>query len=186
MNDDRIEQALRALAEQDSACGAPSRVEFRLLEAVRRRRRMKIAWRAGVAAAVVIGIAVAGAHWAAAPGLRPSPTVLAEFPVAVSTVSTPVPAPAQTPKPATVRKRTPRSIPVQAPAKEILTEFFPLMDAPPPFERGELVRVVLPASALRVVGLPVREEHLADPVQADVLIGEEGMARAIRFVSFEQ
>jgi hypothetical protein len=184
MSDDRIEQALRALAEQDSTCEAPPRVEIRLLEAVRRRRRMKMAWRAGVAAAVVIGIAAAGAHWAAAPRLRPSPP-LAELPVAVPAVPTSVIAQAQTPRRVVARRRTPRSVAVQAPAKEILTEFFPLMDAPPPFERGELVRVVLPASALRVVGLPVREGHLADPVQADVLIGEEGMARAIRFVSFE-
>jgi hypothetical protein len=38
---------------------------------------------------------------------------------------------------------------------------------------------------MQIVGLPVREEHLADPVQADVLIGEEGLPRAIRFVTFE-
>jgi len=90
-------------------------------------------------------------------------------------------------KPADPPRRAVRAEAIQAAApEEIDTPFFPLLDAPPPFERGELVRVSLPASAMRVVGLPVREESLEEPVLADVLIGEEGMARAIRFVSFEQ
>ncbi len=59
------------------------------------------------------------------------------------------------------------------------------MNPAPPFERGQILRVDVPASAMRAVGLPVREERLADRVQADVLVGEEGMPRAIRFVSFE-
>jgi hypothetical protein len=67
--------------------------------------------------------------------------------------------------------------------KEVTTEFYSLMDDPPPFERGELLRVSVPASAMRSVGLPVSEEHLDDVVQADVLVGEEGLARAIRFVN---
>ena len=73
-----------------------------------------------------------------------------------------------------------------APRQEIVTDFFPLVDVAPPFERGELVRVNLPASAMRTVGLPVREERLSDRVQADVLVGQEGMPRAIRFVKYYQ
>jgi hypothetical protein len=38
---------------------------------------------------------------------------------------------------------------------------------------------------MQMVGLPVREDRLADSVEADVLVGEEGLPRAIRFVSFE-
>jgi hypothetical protein len=74
--------------------------------------------------------------------------------------------------------------PVTGP-QEVVTDFFPLMDPAPPFERGQLLRVELPASAMQMVGLPVREDRLADSVQADVLVGEEGLPRAIRFVSFE-
>ena len=70
-------------------------------------------------------------------------------------------------------------------AREVVTDFFPLMDPAPPFERGQMLRVQLPAAAMRTVGLPVREDHLADPIQADVLVGEEGMPRAIRFVRFD-
>ena len=70
--------------------------------------------------------------------------------------------------------------------RETVTQFFPLLDVAPPFERGELLRVMVPASTMRRVGLPVNENRLADPVYADVLVGQEGLARAIRFVSYEQ
>jgi hypothetical protein len=82
---------------------------------------------------------------------------------------------------------TPRAV-RQRPAapREVTTDFFPLVDYAPPFERGELVRVSVPASAMRAVGLPVREERIADRVQADILVGQEGLARAIRFVSYSQ
>ena len=72
------------------------------------------------------------------------------------------------------------------PLREIATGFYPLLDVQPPFERGELVRVVVPAGTMRTVGLPVSEDHLTDLVQADVLVGQEGLARAIRFVGFEK
>jgi len=70
--------------------------------------------------------------------------------------------------------------------RETVTQFFPLLDVAPPFERGELLRVMVPASTMRRVGLPVNENRLTDPVYADVLVGQEGLARAIRFVSYEQ
>ena len=79
-----------------------------------------------------------------------------------------------------------RPAPPQVQAREIVTEFFPLLDAAPPFERGELLRVTVPASTMRKVGLPVNEDRLGDRVYADVLVGQEGLARAIRFVSYEQ
>jgi hypothetical protein len=68
---------------------------------------------------------------------------------------------------------------------EVVTDFFPLMNPAPSFGRGQMLRVQLPAAAMQTVGLPVREEHLDDLVQADVLVGEEGMPRAIRFVRFD-
>jgi hypothetical protein len=69
---------------------------------------------------------------------------------------------------------------------EVVTDFFPLMDPAPPFQRGRILRVEVPASAMKMVGLPVHEEHLNDPVEADVLVGEEGLPRAIRFVKLER
>ena len=89
--------------------------------------------------------------------------------------------PAAPPKVRPVRRRT-----APKPLREIATEFFPLMDVPLPFERGELLHVIVPAATMRAVGLPVNEDRLADRVQADVLVGEEGLARAIRFLRYEQ
>lgn len=60
------------------------------------------------------------------------------------------------------------------------------MDVPPPVGHGALVRVNLPAEAMRAVGLPVREDRLSERVQADVLLSEEGLATAIRFVKVSQ
>jgi hypothetical protein len=51
----------------------------------------------------------------------------------------------------------------------------------PPFESGELVRVTLPLDALPALG--VAPPAAADAVvQADVLVGQDGFARAIRLV----
>ncbi len=68
--------------------------------------------------------------------------------------------------------------------REITTEFIPLMqDAG--FSQSEgvhLVRVELPRSALSSFGIPVNAEQSGGRVKADVLLGEDGTARAIRFV----
>ena len=64
------------------------------------------------------------------------------------------------------------------------TEFFPFMAAGPrfPSEQRQFVRVKLPRSALQVFGLPMNMERSREPVQADVLLGEDGRALAVRFV----
>jgi hypothetical protein len=49
-------------------------------------------------------------------------------------------------------------------------------------ERGEVIRVQMPRSALIAFGLPVNVERADMPVKADLLVGEDGLARAIRFV----
>jgi hypothetical protein len=64
------------------------------------------------------------------------------------------------------------------------TEFLPFMAAGPrfPSEQRQFVRVKLPRSALQVFGLPMNMERAREPVQADVLLGEDGRALAVRFV----
>jgi hypothetical protein len=68
---------------------------------------------------------------------------------------------------------------------ESVTEFISLVagtpDAPP-LESGQLVRVQLPRAALASLGLPSNIERQNEPVKADVLLGYDGLARAIRFV----
>ena len=49
-------------------------------------------------------------------------------------------------------------------------------------EGGQLVRVELPRSTLSSFGLPVNQARLDEPIKADVVLGNDGIARAIRFV----
>jgi len=66
---------------------------------------------------------------------------------------------------------------------EVATEFIPFMAVGGLYPgEQQLVRVKLPRSTLETFGLPVNRERVREPVQADVLIGEDGLARAIRFV----
>ncbi|HZI19693.1 MAG TPA: hypothetical protein VEY09_13975 [Pyrinomonadaceae bacterium] len=66
---------------------------------------------------------------------------------------------------------------------EYATDFIPLPGGQAgPVVAGQLVRVELPRSALSRFGLPVTAESTGERVKADVLLGEDGMARAIRFV----
>jgi hypothetical protein len=183
MSDERVQAALRILAEADRGKEASPEVEARL-QAAFRRQRPAPAWRnswmwPAIAAAAVLTVVMVSDWRARTPqppiqAVAPVPAALPVREPATETVST------AAEKPPPVRRTRP------AARREIVTDFFPLVDYAAPFERGELVRVSLPASAMRTVGLPVREERLMDRVQADVLVGQEGLARAIRFVSYSQ
>jgi hypothetical protein len=75
------------------------------------------------------------------------------------------------------------SVTTYAKNSEYATDFFSLSyDNQEPMERGEVIRVQMPRSALVAFGLPVNVERADTPVKADLLVGEDGMARAIRFV----
>lgn len=67
---------------------------------------------------------------------------------------------------------------------EVATDFFPLINdqASQPLESGQLIRVQMPRSALASFGLPVNLERTNVPVKADVLLADDGSARAIRFI----
>ena len=176
MSEERVVEALRALSEQDASREASPEVEARLRVRFQTRRRRgawrrAAAWATAAAAAMVVFLAVTNRR-------PPAPAPVREV-VTQAVVVQPEAAlevPVKTAR--RVRKSATRP-------QEVVTDFFPLMDPAPPFERGQLLRVELPASAMQMVGLPVREDRLADSVQADVLMGEEGLPRAIRFVGFE-
>jgi hypothetical protein len=160
-----MKELLKALADSDRELEAPVAVEMRLRSAFRKQHaRPKWPYFA-LAASAAMTLLV----------LRTKPAVNPQV-VQARLVT---PAKVEPPAPPVPRKTVHR----KPPPKEVVTVFFPLMEDPPPFERGELLRVQVPASAMRSVGLPVSEDHLDDPVQADVLIGQEGLARAIRFVN---
>lgn len=62
-------------------------------------------------------------------------------------------------------------------------EFMPWPGAAdlPPLESGELVRMNLPVSLLPSLGVAPPAGHVV-AVRADVVIGQDGLARAVRFV----
>jgi hypothetical protein len=68
--------------------------------------------------------------------------------------------------------------------EEITTEFLPITYGSnlSQLDDGQIVRVELPRSALQSFGLPVNAERASERVKADVLLGHDGVARAIRFV----
>jgi hypothetical protein len=160
-----MNELLRALAESDRELQAPETVELRLRSAFRKKHtRPRWSYFAIAAAAALVLY------------LYPSPKPQT-MEIAVVTPGVPVLPTSRPPSRKVRHRKSPH---------EVMTEFYSLIEDAAPFERGELLRVSLPASAMRSVGLPVSEEHLDDPVQADVLVGQEGLARAIRFVRYER
>lgn len=69
-------------------------------------------------------------------------------------------------------------------ASEIATAFIPLAERRglAPADSLQLVRVELPRAALVSFGLPMNVERADQRIKADVLVGNDGVARAIRFV----
>jgi len=67
---------------------------------------------------------------------------------------------------------------------EVTTDFMPLsyMNASTFQDGGQIVRVELPRSRLASFGIPVNMDRYNERVKADILLGVDGMARAIRFV----
>ncbi len=67
--------------------------------------------------------------------------------------------------------------------RELVTEFFPLTYSNVPARGGYVVRMQVPRSALESFGATAFASDTASPnVLADVVIGNDGLARAVRFV----
>jgi hypothetical protein len=68
--------------------------------------------------------------------------------------------------------------------QEIATAFIPLMydDPVAGVDSGQIVRVRMSRSALISLGIPMNFDNAEKQINADVVVGEDGLARAIRFV----
>ena len=68
--------------------------------------------------------------------------------------------------------------------EEVATDFLPLThdSGSQPMESGQVIRVQVPRTALASFGLPINIERANEPVKADLLLAEDGSARAIRFI----
>ena len=52
-----------------------------------------------------------------------------------------------------------------------------------PYERAEIVRMEMPVSALAAAGIHISTPDTSARAQADLVVGEDGMARAVRVIS---
>src|SRR5262245_42840026 len=155
--DDRtLMTALRAVAEDDATLSASSDVERRLLaevHAIARMRRLRMRI-LPLAAAAVLVVAVGLPAWYASR------------------------------QRADVANRTTVSDGGAVPTREEATEFFPLPYSEVPAPGGYVVRMQVPRTALTSFGVTQFEpaEERTPTVLADVLVGGDGVARAVRFV----
>jgi hypothetical protein len=72
----------------------------------------------------------------------------------------------------------------------IASEFFPLQGQGemelPAGESSGVVRVAVPRATLLAFGLPMNPELAMEPLEAEILVGEDGAAQAIRFLHGRQ
>jgi len=183
---EHVERALKALREASRNVQAPEHIEICLRQAFRSqhaRRPSRVRSWAGAALAATMLIAalvtflLASAMRLEAPAPRlasiaPPAPVLRSQKTEVKLARAPA-----------VRRAKPKAV-VPQHDTEVVTDFFriPYTPAFTQMDRGQLIRVRVPATSMRNFGLPVREERMFDRIRADVLVGEDGIARAIRFV----
>ncbi|HKQ74897.1 MAG TPA: hypothetical protein VJ810_14480 [Blastocatellia bacterium] len=199
---------MRAVVAELAAEEPPERVDIALLAAFRAqtaapaissliptliRERRWSNWKlAAVAAGILILISMMAIFWRSASSFKPQREERAVAPTPASSPQ------AKPPNPAgpqfdrdqiVVEKKLPKRAPRRAPVDnsgetEVVTRFFPLREGEDltALESLQLVRIELPGSALSEVGLPVNPEIANAPVVADVVLGQDGLARAIRFV----
>jgi hypothetical protein len=158
MNEDHREllRDLRALAG-DGPTEAPAALRERLLVEFRRRsrRRRRMAW---------LPVASVGAIAAAVVLLVWMPNQLRHSPAQAAIEAN-------------------SALPVAA-TDQTESGFYPLPEAEglPPIESATVVRVQMPLTSLQLMGLAVNDEGAADPVQAEILLGQDGLARGVRLV----
>ncbi|HEX8092090.1 MAG TPA: hypothetical protein VF762_24800 [Blastocatellia bacterium] len=199
----RVESALRAAFREQHSRG-------RMPLAVQPRRRRWAGWEIATAATILILLSLAAIRVGRSPqapvenasNVKPEQTP----PAQVSSIQTPLKStpPAITPSSvhgrqalALLKPRAPRrnarpgaglaesKSEASAPeATEIATDFIPIVhgDSLNSMESGQIVRVELPRSALISFGLPMNMERADERIKADVVLGNDGLARAIRFV----
>ena len=195
LDEETLTSNLKLLAEEMESLNAPPEIERKLREAFRAqkvvaRRSYVNYWVAGIAAALLIAISVIAMSWRTdqrpqmkadaikTPEIQPQPIV----------VESPAPKKeevvAEKPRPRRSVRRASRSEVANHVTREIATDFMPLGYLNPATlqDGGRIVRVELPRSALVNFGLPVNMDRYHETVKADVLLGVDGLAHAIRFV----
>lgn len=151
---------LRQVADADATSGASPAVRERLLDELRARRGAR-----RIAAIKMYALAA---------GL---------------TIATALPVWQLTTQPS---ERSPRAVTVAAPGvatspagdAEVATVFYPLAYGAVPVTHGNIVRVAVSPAAVAALGVETIGVNASpnDVLLADVVVGEDGLARAVRFV----
>jgi hypothetical protein len=145
---------------------------------------------AAVAAGILILISVMAIIWKSTSSRMPRREERAVAPTPVNTPGSQADPPVgrdqvADERPKNLPKRVHRHASVKSPDEaEVVTQFFSLREGEDltTLDSLQVVRVELPGSALGEVGLPFDPETANEPVKADVVLGQDGLARAIRFV----
>jgi anti-sigma factor RsiW len=167
-----------------------------------RRRR----WLLAVAALVLLTFGISLAGWIASSPKREAPEISStDGKAAPANAPAAHEKPSQTPPRIVEVRRPDRPVPVSSiekrqkrlasasanrrsandnASREFVTEFFPVMQGGEliPLESGQIVRVRMPRSNLIPLGIPFNQERASETVKADVLLSNDGLARAIRLV----
>jgi hypothetical protein len=193
---ERIETALLAAFRE---APGQTRRSAPTIVAPRRRRRLS-----AVAALALLTFGISLAGWVASSHKRESPAVGSTGGGASPTEVPASPEKSDRKRPQVVEVRQPdRRIPAprsderqkrlpsanRRPAsndapREFVTQFFPVMQGGEliPLEGGQVVRVRMPRSNLIPLGIPFNQERASETIKADVLVSNDGLARAIRLV----
>lgn len=163
---------------------AGSRPEASVLVSLPQRSKVRVNWKvAAIAAVILLATSVGAIVFVRSFREEEAPPQQVEIPQPVPNSAAPTEKPndesdqvAQAPTPR--RRAKPR------PHVETVTEYFPLIagDDLDLLEFDQVVRVELTPAALREVGLPASYATEGDFVMADLVLGRDGIARAIRFV----
>lgn len=162
---------LRSLAAESRSLGAPARVEARLLSAFRTNYGIPVplakpAWRgtalwASTAAAVLaLAVFLVGGRYPQPPDQHARNAMELSLLQGAAIID----------ENTVVEERAPGFIAL------------PNAATLAPNEEVNLVRLEVPRSAMMAVGLTVNEERALERVQADVMLGSDGLPRAVRFL----
>ena len=148
-----------------------------------RARKQAVLATAAIAAAVALAL-----FWPESQ--TPAPPQIARVvppPPPVVEQSKPAPQPVRQLPARAKRRKAPRPVstaPAPEPQPEVATDFYPVPYTEPlrPTQRADIYRVQVPRATMAAFGIPVIGGRLDSQITADVIVGEDGVTRAVRFI----
>jgi hypothetical protein len=171
----RLDELEAKLREEARDWSASPDLEAALLAEFPRKAPVPIRRVLGSAAILAIAATMLIVLWP-----KPKPAQQAKPAPVMAHVAAPAPAAPAAPV-ADIRRRPHRRALPAASEGEFIR--IPYTAALEPYERADIVRVELPVAALMATGLRIQTADASAKAQADLIVGEDGMARAIRLIS---